>query len=226
MSIITLVSILLTITVYILSRKINAKFPSPLTTPVFLSTMLIIILLRTGGVSYGQYEPAKEIMTFLLGPATVALAIPIYKHRKVIAKYSIRGGIGLFLGSTATLAVTFIFAKLFHVTDVIIASLSVKSATVPIAIEVSKLVNGDPALAAVFVVITGVIGAMFGPWILDKLNVTDPISRGLAMGTIAHGIGTAEIAKEGQIQAAISGIAMVLGAVLISIIVPLLYQFI
>lgn len=221
----TLLSILITIGVYALSRVAGGKYPSPFTTPVFFSTTIIILLLLATGTPYERYEPAKDIITYLLGPATVALAVPLYKNRKIIMKYSMTAGIGLFLGSIATIFSVIWIAKAFQLTDTIIASISVKSATVPIAVEVSEMIYGDVSLSAIFVVATGIIVGMVGPWFLTMTKITDPLSRGLSMGTIAHGQGTAEIAREGQLQGAMAGIAMGLAAILTSVIVPIVVLY-
>jgi predicted murein hydrolase (TIGR00659 family) len=219
---ITLYSIAITLGAYFISRIVARKYPSPFTTPVFFSTTVIILLLSAGGISYAQYEFAKEIMTFLLGPATVALAVPLYKNRETLLRNSMPAIIGLIIGSLSTMLAAIFIVKLFHLSDTILSSISVKSVTVPIAVEVSKIINGDPALAAAFVVATGTIGTMLGPWLLDKTRISDPLSRGLALGTIAHGQGTAQAALEGELQGAIGGVAMGLGAIFTSFAAPLL----
>lgn len=223
--IITLYSVTVTILVYLMSRIISKKYPSPFTTPVFLSTLVMILFLLLTGTTYEKYEPAKDIMTYLLGPATIALAIPIYKHRNILLKYKFSVGISLCLGSVVTILSTVFMAKLLNIPSTIIASLSVKTATVPIAIEVSNVIRGDKSLTATFVILTGILGGMLGPYFLRKTKITSPFSRGLAIGTVSHGIGTAEIVKEGQIQGAISGIAMGLAAIFISLFVPLIRMF-
>jgi putative effector of murein hydrolase len=108
------------------------------------------------------------------------------------------------------------------------AYIAIKSTTVPIAVEVAKIVRGNPTLTAVLVVITGMIGASCGPWLMDRLAITNPISRGLALGTISHGQGAAQAATESELSGAVAGIAMGLSAVCTSLaapwIVPLLAQ--
>jgi putative effector of murein hydrolase len=91
---------------------------------------------------------------------------------------------------------------------------------VPIAVEVAKIVHGNPTLTAALVVITGMIGASFGPWLMDRLAITNPISRGLALGTISHGQGTAQAATESELTGAIAAVAMGLGAVCTSLAAP------
>jgi predicted murein hydrolase (TIGR00659 family) len=217
---ITLCSILLTVAAYQLTRFLGRMFPSPLTSPVFLSTLIVIALLLLFHISYQEYTPAKGVMTYLLGPATVALAVPIYRNFHLISKYKVAAIIGLLIGSVATIFSAMMMAELFHFSKTILLSLSVKSVTVPVATEVGKIIHGNPALIAAFVIVTGMIGAMFGPKLLSLVKVDHPFARGLSIGTIAHGIGTAEAVKEGEIQGAVSGAAMGIAAILTSFFIP------
>ena len=223
---ITVYSIFLTIIVYKLSRWFGQRYSSPLTSPVFLSTLIIIILLVLSHITYLEYIPAKKIMTYLLGPATVALAVPIYKNRNLIAKNMIAVGIGILIGTITTIASAIIIAKCFYFSRLLIVSLTIKSVTVPVATEIGKIVKGDVSLVAAFVIITGMIGAMFGPKLLSMFKINHPFARGLSIGTIAHGIGTAEAVKEGEIQGAVAGAAMGIAALLTSFIIPYVIPFI
>lgn len=223
MELITGFSIILTIGAFYVTRKIAQRFPSPLTTPVFLSTIIVMAILLMCGISYDQYGLAKKTMTYLLGPATVALGVPLYVNRKIIFKNFVPTVVGLLVGSFSTIISALLLAKPFQFSKVLLASISIKSITIPVASEVSKIIGGDELLVAAFVMITGMCGAMLGPWLMNKLRITHPVARGLSIGAIAHGIGTAEIAREGQIQGAVSGVAMALAALFTSIIIPILF---
>ena len=220
--------IALTAGAYSLSLLARKRYPSPLTTPVLFSTVIIITVLLATGISFADYQPAKNIMTFLLGPATVALAIPLYKNRQTFFRNLIPAGAGLLAGSLGTMIAAGLVARIFRFTPELVSSIAIKSTTVPIAVEVATIVHGNPTLTAVLVVITGMLGASFGPWLMDRLAITNPISRGLALGAISHGQGTAQAATESELSGAIAGIAMGLGAVCTSLaapwIVPLLAQ--
>ncbi|UAC49586.1 LrgB family protein [Bacillus aquiflavi] len=218
--IITLYSMTITIGSYLFSRMISKKYGSPLTSPVFLSTVFVIIILLFSHISYEEYSLAKEVLTFLLGPATVALAVPLYKQRKQLLRYLIPACIGLITGTVSTIFSALFLAKLFQLSDWVMRALSLKSITIPVASEVAKIIKGDEVLVAAFVMTTGMIGAMFGPWLMNVIKINDPFSRGLSMGTIAHGIGTAEVVKEGELQGAISAVAMGLAAIFTSLIIP------
>lgn len=222
---VTLLSIAITVGAYLLSNIAGRRFPSPFTTPVFFSTTLIIIFLLLFNINYDDYTIAKDMMTFLLGPATVALAVPLYKNREIIKKNSVPALSGLVLGTLSTIISAVILAKVLKLSNEIIASVSVKSVTVPVAIEVSTIIGGDPALTAAFVVATGIFGTALGPWLMDVTKISHPLSRGLALGTISHGQGTAQAAVEGELQGAIAGVAMGLAAITTSLIAPMIVPF-
>jgi predicted murein hydrolase (TIGR00659 family) len=225
MLILTIFSIIITISIYRLSLILARKFPSPLTNPVFFSSLLIIVILLATNISYEKYTPAKDLMSYFLGPATVALAVPIYKNRKVMAKYFSASMFGLLSGSSITIISAILLALLFHLPKDIFLSLSVKSVTTPIAIEVGKMIGGNPPLIVGFVIFTGIIGAMFGAKLLNIVKVDHPFARGLSIGTIAHGIGTAEAVREGEIQGAVAGAAMGIAGVLTSCFIPYIIPF-
>lgn len=221
----TAFSIGITVAAYGLSRALARRFPSPLTTPVFFSTAVIILVLVTSGLQVADYEPAKRIMVSLLGPATVSLAVPLYKNRQTLLRHTAPAVLGLAVGSLATLGAAVLLATAFGLPDVIRASMSVKSVTAPVAIELAPIVHGSPALTAAFVIATGMIGAMLGPWLMTRTGIHDPLSRGLALGTISHGQGTAQAVTEGELQGAAAGIAMGLAAVFTSFVAPFLAPF-
>jgi predicted murein hydrolase (TIGR00659 family) len=222
---ITIFSIILTIAVYFFSLKVSKKVSSPFTTPVFFSTVIIILILLIGDVSYEEYTLAKDIMTYLLGPATVALAVPLYKNRSLLGRFWIPAVIGISIGTMVTILSALYIGKMLHLTEWMLTSISIKSVTIPVASELAKIIGGDTILVAGIVMITGMIGAMFGPRILTILNIDHPLARGLSLGSMSHGIGTAEAVREGEIQGAAAGVAMAIAAVFVSIFLPLVLPY-
>lgn len=207
---------------YAVSRIVGKRYPSPLTTPVFLSTPLVITVLLLSGMQLGDYRPTKDIIVSLLGPATVALAVPLYKNRHTLTKNLVTASTALVMGSLSTLVVAVAVARLLGLPRVICASLSIKSVTAPVAIELAPMIDGDSTLTAAFVIATGMIGAMLGPFLMNKIGVRSPLARGLALGTISHGQGTAQALSEGEVQGAAAGVATVLGAILTAAVAPIL----
>ncbi len=219
--IMTAFTILLTVVLYIISRKIWIKTQNALLTPLLLSTAGIILILHYSGITFEQYKPGKQIMTFLLGPATVGLALPLYLNRHILRSSFFPILIGIVCGAVSTLTVAVLLAKVSGLEALIVASIAPKSVTTPIAIEIAQIVGGDPAITVAFVVFTGTLGSMIGASVLTLCKITNPVARGLAMGVTAHGQGTATILQEGQTQGAMAGVAMALTAIITSFIAPL-----
>jgi len=216
----TAFTIILTVSIYFISRKIYLKTRNALLTPLLLSTIAIILILHYWGITFEEYKPGKDIMTFLLGPATVALALPLYLNRHVLRKLFVPILVGIACGAVSTLTTAVMLAKLNGLDTLIVTSIAPKSITAPIAIEIALITGGDPAIAVAFVVFTGTLGSMIGAAFLTLCKIDNPVARGLAMGVTAHGQGTATILDEGQTQGAMAGVAMALAAIFISFIAP------
>jgi putative effector of murein hydrolase len=217
-------AIVLTIGAYRFSMFVRRRWAHPLTTPVLFSTALVVVALLLARADAAAYEPAKNLMSFLLGPATVALAIPLYRNRAAFARRLWPALGGLVSGVAVTIALAIACGRAFRLGATLQATLAVKSATTAIAIEAARIVHGDPALAAGFVVCTGTFGAALGPWLLDRARVDDPVARGVAYGGIAHGIGTAQAATEGELTGAVAGVSLGLGGILTAALAPLLLR--
>lgn len=216
----TAFTICITIIAYFFSRKIFIKTQSPLVNPVLLSTTVVILILHYSGITFEQYKPGKEVMTFLLGPATVALALPLYLNRHVLIKSFLPIVIGITCGAISTLLTAVLLAKFSGLDPMIVTSIAPKSITAPIAIEIALITGGNPAIAVAFVVFTGTFGSVIGAAVLSVCKISNPVARGLAMGVAAHGQGTATILQEGQTQGAMAGVAMGLSAIFVSLIAP------
>jgi predicted murein hydrolase (TIGR00659 family) len=211
-----------TVVIYALSRQAFLRHGYALLSPVFLSTLAIIATLLLLGVSFEQYKPGQKIMTSLLGPAVVALALPLFRQRRELCQRFPAVLAGVVSGSIVSLVTVVACARAVGLEPVVVASLAPKSVTTAVAVEIARLVGGDPALTAAFVIATGTLGSMIGPWFLSRVRIHDPVARGLAVGTASHGIGTAMMLQEGEIQGTVSGVAMALTAILTSFIAPVL----
>ncbi|WP_110927833.1 LrgB family protein [Bacillus massiliglaciei] len=219
---ITIFNILLTAGAYLAGRKIYARFPTPFTTPVFFCIVVIITIFSISGIDYNDYKPAKDFISFFLGPATIALAVPLYKNREIIRKFAVPALCGIIFGLAVTLFTAILIGKAFFLSFVMLQALAVKSVTVPIAIEIMDINGGDQNITASFVILTGVLGTMLAPWIMDKIHIKDPFSRGIAYGTIAHGLGTAQASQESEFTGAVAGAAMAIAGIVISLVYPMI----
>jgi putative effector of murein hydrolase len=215
-------SVSLTLLVFRTASAVHERLRSPLSSPVFVATVCIMAMLAASGVDYAPYRTGAEPLTALLGPATAALAVPLYKHRRTLLAHLMPALAGVLCGAIATLVSAVALAAALGLAPVVARSLGIKSVTASIAVELAPIVGGDPALTVALVVATGILGAMLGPWLLDRTGVNDPVARGLAYGTVALGIGTAQAASEGEIQGAVAGIAMGMAGVVVSMSAPAL----
>ncbi|HEX3464756.1 MAG TPA: LrgB family protein [Candidatus Elarobacter sp.] len=220
----TLGAIALTIGAYRFSLFVRRRWAHPLTTPVLFSTSVVVAMLLLVRADAAAYEPAKGLLSFLLGPATVALAIPLYRNRAAFQRRLVPALAGLLAGITVTVSLAIACGRAFGLDTLLQSTLAVKSTTTAIAIEVARIVHGDPALAAGFVVCTGTFGAAFGPWLLDRARVDDPVARGVAYGSIAHGIGTAQAATESELAGAVAGVSLGIGGIVTAALAPLLLR--
>ncbi|MCC5892117.1 LrgB family protein [Exiguobacterium sp.] len=218
----TIFWVLVTIAVYLVGRKLSFKWASPFTNVVFLSTTFLITLLLLFDQPYSVYEPAKDLITILLGPATVALGLPLYRNLPTLLARAKRALSAILAGTVSTILVAVLVGTALTLTDKVLIGLSVKSVTAPIALELARQLQGDAALAASITVACGILGAMIGPMILTIFHVSDPFTRGLALGTISHGIGTAQAATEHPLSGATGGAAMGLSAIFTSFLLPYL----
>ncbi|MBJ6799835.1 LrgB family protein [Geomonas propionica] len=212
--------VVLTVTSYLATRQLFLTYRHPLLNPVFLSTIVIIAVLKVTGYGLEDYRPAKEAMTFLLGPATVALALPLYHNRRVLMQHTLPVLAGVMAGSLTTMAAALLAGRILQLDPTVLLSLGPKSVTVPIAVEISRLAGGDASLTAAFVVATGMIGSIMGPSLLTLCRVRSQVARGLALGTVSHGQGTAVALLESETAGAMGGVAMAIAAVFTALVAP------
>jgi len=194
----------------------------PLANPVALSVAALIVLLLATGTGYDTYFAGAWPLHFLLGPATVALAVPLYVHLGRIRRALVPLLAGLVAGSLTAIVSATGIAWLLGASPGTVLSLAPKSVTTPIAIGIAESIGGIPSLAAALVIVTGVVGAMTAGPLLDLLGIGDRRARGFAIGVAAHGIGTARAFQEDPLTGTFSGLAMGLNGLLTAVLAPLL----
>ena len=200
------------------SKKLNRH---PLANPVLLAILIIAGLLRITGTPYRTYFEGAQFIHFLLGPATVALAFPLYEHRETVKRALLPMMAALIAGSITAFVSAVWIASLLGVPRSMLLSLAPKSVTAGVAMGITEQLGGDPALTAVLVILTGIMGAILATPLLNSLGIKDWRARGLAVGLAAHGIGTARAFQVHPIAGTFAGIAMGLNALLTAILVPL-----
>lgn len=200
--------------VYLLGKS------NPLLNPVVTAVLLLISLLVLTDTSYQDYFEGGQFVHFLLGPATVALAIPLYRQFGKLKALWLPVLVALLVGVTVGGASAVGIAWLLNADTQILLSLAPKSVTAPVAMGIAERIGGIPSLTAVLVVMTGVVGAVFGTKWFDLLRIHDDSVRGIAMGVAAHGIGTARAFQVSAEMGAFAGLAMALSAFTASVILP------
>jgi len=218
-----LLGLTMTLCAYLLAHRITAFFKgAPLANPVAISIALVAFALWLSGMSYQRYFAGAQFVHFLLGPATVALALPLVRQLPRLRKAFLPLAFALGLGSVTAIVSSVAIALLLGATPELAATLGPKSATSPIAMAVSQRLGGIPALTAALVIGTGIFGAIAGPWLFDRLRIASPAARGFALGLASHGIGTARAFQSGAEMGAFAGLAMGLNGALTALIAPAL----
>lgn len=197
---------------------------NPLLNPVLLSVIVIVAVLVATGTEYTVYFEGAQFVHFLLGPATVALAIPLFRQFDKVRRSGIAILASVITGSLTASATAVAIAWGLGGSREALLSLAPKSVTTPVAMGITEQLGGLPSLTAVLVIMTGIIGAMLGPPVMNLIGVKDWSARGLAMGTASHGIGTARALQVNEVAGAFSGLAMGLNALATALLVPLLWR--
>jgi predicted murein hydrolase (TIGR00659 family) len=197
----------------------------PWANPVLISVCLVAPVLWLSGTAYDTYFEGAQFIHFLLGPATVALALPLVDNLQTIRRSVLPILLALVAGSAVAVVSAILLAQAFGLSMEVILSLSAKSTTAPVALGISEAVGGIPTLTAVLVILTGMIGAIAVTPTMNALRVRDWRARGFAVGVAAHGIGTARAFQVNETAGAYAGIGMALNALLTSLMVPLIVRW-
>ena len=217
-----LFGITLTLVIYLLSQKLYRRVGKVWVNPVLVSIVSIVLLLQLFDLEYRDYARGGDVLVFLLGPTVVALAIPLYQRREEIWKRKKPIMVGIFAGSLASIISACGLAWALGGSREVILSLAPKSVTTPIAISIVDKIGGVAPLTAALVVLTGCIGAVCGPEFCKRIGITSPVASGLAVGTSAHGIGTARMLEVDRLSGAVSGLAIGLNGLMTTFLLPLL----
>ena len=198
----------------------------PLLNPVAISVLLVSLILIFFNIQYERYFDGAKFIHFLLGPATVALAVPIYKKWDLIVINSKAIFISLLIGSVFAILVTYLLSLYFELPKELILSLLPRSVTAPIAMGISEIIGGIPSLTAIITLITGVIGASLGIFVFDLMKLKNMDARGFSLGLASHGIGTARAMSKNKNAGVFAAVGMGLSGLVTSILVPLFLKII
>jgi predicted murein hydrolase (TIGR00659 family) len=220
-----LLGLTLTLATYLLGDWIYRRANHhPLLNPVLLAVAALVVLLSVTRTPYPTYFDGAQFVHFLLGPATVALAVPLYFNFSKLRRLWLPLLGGLVAGSLTAAVSAIGIAWLLGASRQTLLSLAPKSVTAPVAMGITEKLGGLPSLTAILVVSTGILGAVLGPWALDVLRVRDAAVRGFSIGVASHGIGTARAFQESEQAGAFSGLAMGLNILATALLLPLLVR--
>ncbi len=219
----TLFGLGLTVIAYAFAELVVDRLALRIVPPFLIAFSLIIgVMVFVPGIEYKHYQAGAEFINFLLGPATIALALPLYKNRKIVMEKALPILGGVTLASIVAIIVVYVTGKAMGASEQVLLSIIPKSVTTPIAIDVSKTIGGIPALTTAAVIATGMLGATFNHKILSLLGIKNDIAAGLAIGASSHGLGTSACAGVSAVQLAIGGVAIALTGIATSILAPIL----
>jgi len=213
--------LIVTASVFIFSCWVNRRANgSPLLHPVLVSMFIIIIFLVVTGTDYKTYFEGAQFIHFLIGPATVALAIPLFDHFKRIREMWLSLFVACFIGALVAMLSVLLVAMFFDLPNQLLLTLAPKSVTTPIAIGIAEKIGGISSMAAGFVLITGAMGCLMAPFVFRVLNIKDDAAKGFALGLAAHGFGTATAFEMSALAGAFAGLAMGITGLMTAFLVP------
>ena len=219
------ISLLVTVTGFLLGTELQKRFPHPLVNPTLISIVVVLIYLGLGQVPYANYRFHTEALQFLLGPAVVALAVPLHRQRHILKAHLFPVLLGVLTGGLTVLGVSFLLGKLLHLSAETHLALSTMSSTSPISLAVAQKLGFPGSLSAIVSIWTGILGALLLPAWLTRLGVDSPLVRGLTLGTLSHGIGTARMVQEGLLSTASSSLGMGMNGAVTALLMPFLWHW-
>ena len=189
------------------------KWKSALANPLLIAIILVILFLKLSGVEYETYNASAKYLTYLLAPATVSLAIPMYERMQLLKENYAAILTGILSGVLASLVCVLAMALVFHLSQAEYVTLLPKSVTTAIGMDIAKELGGHSEIAAAVIIITGVLGNMAAEPICRIFAIRHPVAKGIALGTSAHAIGTAKAMEMGETEGAMSSLAIVVAGV-------------
>lgn len=218
--------IVLTVLFFNIAVYIQKKTKNPAFNPLLISILGIIVCLNIFKIPYENYKIGGNAINYFLGPITIVLAVPLYRQFELLKKYKFEILIGISCGVIVSFISIILIGKLFNTSTEIINSLIPKSITSPMGISLANTINGIQAVTVVCIILTGILGAIIAPTVFKLGKITNPIAKGVALGTSAHALGTSKAIEMGEVEGAMSGLSIGISGLITVIIVPILIKFI
>ena len=215
-----LFGVTISIIAFIFGTYVSKKIKMPILNPLGVSAIIIIGFLLYFNIDYEVYNKGGSIISFFIGPATVILAVPLYRNIKLLKERWPSILIGITVGSLAGLLTIFIMSKLFKIDDIFMISMFPKSTTSAISMEIAEQIGGIPALAISYTAVAGIVGNFSAEYIFRIFKIKDKVSKGVAMGTASHALGTAKAMEMGETEGALSSLAISVAGVISVFLIP------
>lgn len=212
--------LVLTVLFYVFFRHLHRRWALLFLSPIIAVPGVLVAILLLAQVPYAAYHAQSHWLSAMLGPATVAYAIPIYEYRAVVRRHYLPLLAGVFVGMSVAVLSTVFLARLLELPATLERSLAVRSISTPFAIVAAPQFGGQAELAAVFVVITGLAGMVLGEWLLAWLPFRSALARGALFGAGAHAVGTATAIRRSTEEGVISSLTMIISGILVVLLAP------
>lgn len=218
--------IFLTVITFVIGYEIQTKLKLKFLSPMVTSAVLIIAILLIFKIPYSNYKNGADILTYFVAPATVVLAVPLYKNIEAVKKYFIAIFIGCLIGITVGILVGVFLCNIFGINKEIILSMLPKSVTSAIGYEISKKIGAITEITMVFIVICGIIGYSTGKILFKIFKINNKVAKGVALGSCSHVLGTAKAMELGELEGAISTVSISISGVLAVVVIPFVINLI
>lgn len=213
----------LTVLIYCFAELLITRLNLRILPPIALACpVILLILFYVPGASYESYEKGAQFINFMLGPATIALAVPLHRNWRIVERYALPLAGGVIFSTVVSIVAIYFLGSWLGLSEKMLLSTLPKSVTTPIAIEISKPLGGLPAITTAAVILSGIIGATFNHTIFNLIGMKNDVAMGVAIGASSHGVGTSACAGVSAIQLALGGVSMGLCGIAASILTPLL----
>ena len=208
-----------------LGAFLKKKCKNPLLNPLLISIIISIVVLVVAGVDYETYNASAKYLSYLLTPSTVCLAIPLYEQLPLLKKNFVAIVLGIFSGALTSVVCVFVLSKLMQLSHEEYVSQLPKSVTTAIGIGVSEELGGYVTITIAVIVITGILGNLFAEIVYKIFRITEPIAKGVGIGTSSHAMGTAKAIEMGEVEGAMSGLSIVVAGIFTVILAPIFANF-
>ena len=221
-----LFGILLTLVAFEIGVTISKKFKYSFLNPLLIANVLIVGFLLLTGISLESYNVGGDYISVMLSPATVVLAVPLYRQISKLRQFWKPILAGIFAGSLTSLACVIVVSKLIGLSDTLMLSLLPKSITIPMGSVVSAQIGGIPSVTIIAITITGITGAVAAPAVCRFCRIKHKVAQGIAIGTASHALGTTRAMEMGEVQGAMSSLSIGVAGLFTAIVAPIIISLI